>query len=203
MGSIHVVVVDPGVGSARRPILVEAGGHCFVAPDNGVLSMSFERAREYSVRHITADRYFRHPVSQTFHGRDIFGPVAGHLAAGTPASRFGKTIPDAVALELSRPVMTGDGSWTGTILHVDRFGNLITNFAWEDFSWVADRPFELLAAGHIVRSWFPTYAGAGSDPFVTKGSSGFLEVSLSQGDCGKFLGISPNYSIQLQEYGIK
>src|SRR5436305_5707584 len=88
--TIHVVVVDPGVGSARRPILVEAGGHYFIAPDNGVLTMVLDSHPGYSARHLTAREYFRGMVSQTFHGRDIFAPVAGHLALGVPPANFGE-----------------------------------------------------------------------------------------------------------------
>jgi S-adenosylmethionine hydrolase len=86
--TIHVVVVDPGVGSARRPLLAEMGGQCFVAPDNGVLSMVFAREKT-KVRHITNQRYFLHPLSRTFHGRDVFSPVAAHLAAGVTPAKFG------------------------------------------------------------------------------------------------------------------
>ena len=86
---MHVVVVDPGVGSARRPILMEAAGQYFVAPDNGVLSMIYWREK-HKIRLISQERYFRKPVSRTFHGRDIFSPVAAHLAAGVPPARMGE-----------------------------------------------------------------------------------------------------------------
>src|SRR5579863_7142588 len=90
--TIHVVVVDPGVGSARRPLLAEAGGQYFIAPDNGVLSMVFAHEATVRVRHITADKYFLQPVSRTFHGRDVFSPAAAHLAAGVTPAQFGKRI---------------------------------------------------------------------------------------------------------------
>ncbi|MDQ6758622.1 MAG: SAM-dependent chlorinase/fluorinase, partial [Acidobacteriota bacterium] len=112
--TIHVVVVDPGVGSARRPLLVETAGHFFVAPDNGVLSMIYSRA-DHKVRHITCERYFRQPVSPTFHGRDIFSPVAAHLAAGTAPARFGKLVQDPVRLALDQPTQTGKRTWTGAV----------------------------------------------------------------------------------------
>ena len=85
-GTVHLIVVDPGVGSSRRPILAEAAGHCFVAPDNGVLTMLYDAAPAHAVREITASRYFRQPVSRTFHGRDIFAPVAAPLANGLAAA---------------------------------------------------------------------------------------------------------------------
>ena len=106
--TIHVIVVDPGVGSARRPLLAEMGGQYFVAPDNGVLSMIFER-EQAKVRHVTADRYFLKPVSRTFHGRDIFAPVAAHLAAGIPPAKLGKLVTDHLRLNLGHPRKPGSG----------------------------------------------------------------------------------------------
>src|SRR5579864_5592251 len=103
--TIHVVVVDPGVGSTRRPLLAEAAGQYFIAPDNGVLSMIF--AREQSkVRHITNGRYFLKPLSRTFHGRDVFAPVAAHLATGVPPAQFGKRIEDHLRLSFQQPTRT-------------------------------------------------------------------------------------------------
>src|SRR4051812_43002851 len=113
-GTVHLVVVDPGVGSARRPLLVSAAGHHFVAPDNGVLSMAVEAAPGQAVaREITAAKYFRSPVSRTFHGRDIFGPVAAHLAGGHLPEEFGPAISDIVRLPLSAPPRTAAGVWGG------------------------------------------------------------------------------------------
>ena len=126
--TIHVVVVDPGVGTSRRPILVQAAGQYFVAPDNGVLSMIYAREK-HQVRAITAERFFRQPVSRTFHGRDVFAPVAAHLARGVPPPRFGKLISDYERGDFAVPTPNGPRRWTGRVLKVDRFGNLITNFA--------------------------------------------------------------------------
>src|SRR5271166_4685381 len=143
-GSIHVVVIDPGVGSTRRPILAEMAGQYFVAPDNGVLSMVFSRELA-KVRHITNEKFFLKPLSRTFHGRDVFAPVAASLAKGVPAGRFGKPIDDYLRLSLEKPNRTGKRVWTGTVLKVDRFGNLVTNFHIDDFEQVKTRPFELNA----------------------------------------------------------
>src|SRR5580698_831658 len=131
-GTIHVVVVDPGVGSDRRPVLVEAAGQFFVTPDNGVLAMIFAREK-HVVREISNAQYFRIPVSQTFHGRDIFAPVAAHIAAGVGASSIGGTITDYVRPSFGKPRQAGPSTWTGEILHVDRFGNVVTNFHGDDF----------------------------------------------------------------------
>ncbi len=116
--TIHVVVVDPGVGSARRPLLAEVGGQYFIAPDNGVLSMIFAREeaalKQSRVRHITNERYFLHPVSRTFHGRDVFSPVAAHLAAGVAPAQFGKRIEDISAPFLPRAHAHGQARLEGS-----------------------------------------------------------------------------------------
>jgi S-adenosylmethionine hydrolase len=130
--TVHVVVVDPGVGTARRPILVEAAGQFFIGPDNGVLSMVYSR-QKHKVRLIANQVYFLQPVSSTFHGRDIFAPVAAHLAAGVAPARMGKLIQDYLQPDFLNPLRTGERMWTGRILKIDRFGNIVTNFHIRDF----------------------------------------------------------------------
>ena len=125
--TVHVVIVDPGVGSERRPIIVETENHVFVAPDNGVLSMVEAREPKFVVRHVTAERYFLQPVSRTFHGRDIFAPIAGWLSKGVAPSEFGPEITDYVRLALPQVEHVGENSLRGAVLKVDKFGNLITN----------------------------------------------------------------------------
>ncbi len=144
--TIHVVVVDPGVGSARRPILAEAGGHFFIAPDNGVLSMIYD-ASPHKVRVISNPKVIGRHVSRTFHGRDVFAPAAAHLASGVPAAKFGKLIHDYLRSFLLKPERIARHVWTGTVLKLDRFGNLITNLHIDEFPErqnasyrVADRP---------------------------------------------------------------
>jgi len=131
-GTIHVTVVDPGVGGARRPILAEIDGQIFVAPDNGLLSYLLASAGRRRVRHLVAQEYWRHPVSTSFHGRDIFAPVAGHLAAGVEPARFGPEIGDPTCLDISRPRVEPAGRIQGTVMWVDGFGNCITNIAQKD-----------------------------------------------------------------------
>jgi S-adenosylmethionine hydrolase len=135
-----VVVVDPGVGSARRPLLAEMAGQYFVAPDNGVLSMIL-REEQPKVRHITNERYFLHPLSRTFHGRDVFSPVAAHLAAGVTPAKFGKRIEDYLRADFDKPAQTGKHTWTGTILKADHFGNLATNFHIDQFPSIRTHAF--------------------------------------------------------------
>ena len=182
--TVHVVVVDPGVGSGRRPILMEAAGQYFVAPDNGVLAMIFAREK-HKVRQISNQRYFRQPVSQTFHGRDIFAPVAAHLASGVAPSRMGKIVTDYVRPPFERPRQTGARTWTGQVLKVDHFGNVITNFHAVDFPALEQMTIGRAKARRLVRSYAEARAG---ELVAIAGSSGYLEVSLNQGSAAKKVG---------------
>jgi S-adenosylmethionine hydrolase len=185
-GTIHVTVVDPGVGSARRPVLARKSGHYFVGPDNGIFS--FVQPDEF--RHLTAEQYFRHPVSKTFHGRDIFSPVAAHVQAGVGSDKMGEVIADAVVLQDLLPVSTGTNSWRGIVLSVDRFGNCTTNFDANQYSLNESSHFELCIGSNIIASYHANYASGKSDtPLVTRGSSGYLEVALNQGHAGRHLQI--------------
>lgn len=198
-GSIHLVVVDPGVGSLRRPILVEAAGHRFVAPDNGVLTMIYDSVAACEVREITASRYFRQPVSRTFHGRDIFAPVAAYLANGLEAAAFGNQIEDYRALGFSKPVRTGEKTWAGTILKADRFGNLITNFASETWMGPGAPRFEMRAGSLLISRTASNYAEMLTDePFVIAGSAGYLEISLNQGSAASLLGVRASEPVELR-----
>ncbi len=186
--TIHVVVVDPGVGTARRAILVEAGGQHFVAPDNGVLSLIYAQEK-HRARLISNESYFRKPVSRTFHGRDIFAPVAAHLAAGVLPSRFGKVIHDYLRPEFERPRPNGKGSWVGRILKIDRFGNCITNFHELEFAGLGQKSFTLAIGMAEIGRMVETYAEARhGELFVIGGSSGYLEVSVNQGSAASRIG---------------
>ncbi|HLK17889.1 MAG TPA: SAM-dependent chlorinase/fluorinase [Bryobacteraceae bacterium] len=198
--TIHVVVVDPGVGSTRRPLLAEMSGQYFIAPDNGVLSLVFARERA-KVRHITGERYFLHPVSRTFHGRDVFAPVAARLAAGVPAAKFGKLIDDHLRLAFQAPTRTGKHSWTGNVLKVDRFGNLITNLNLEQFPQVRTHAFGLNVGMQTVSRLALTFTEcAQGELFVLVGSSGYLEVATNQGSAAKALGCGAGSPVELIIY---
>ena len=129
--TIHVVVVDPGVGTERRPILVAGDQHYFVAPDNGVLSSVYEQSESLHVWNIISEHYFRQPVSKTFHGRDIFAPVAAWLTKSWQTSSFGEPITDFVRFAIPKVKVNGN-QVQGAVLRVDHFGNLITNVTVED-----------------------------------------------------------------------
>jgi S-adenosyl-L-methionine hydrolase (adenosine-forming) len=195
-GTIHVIVVDPGVGSARRPILAEAGGQFFIAPDNGVLSMISGKMK---VRVISDPRVMLKEVSRTFHGRDVFAPAAAHLARGIPPTRFGKLIDDHTRFTSLTPVAVGKSRWTGMVIKADRFGNLITNFHIDEFPGVETRPFELRIGNQRVRRLALTFSEAGAgEVFVIVGSSGYFEVAMNQGSAGKALGRGAGAPVELK-----
>jgi S-adenosylmethionine hydrolase len=188
--TVHVVVVDPGVGSLRRPIIVETDDYVFVAPDNGVLSLVEAREPKFTVRHITAERYFLQPASQTFHGRDIFAPVAGWLSKGVAPAAFGPEVFDYVRLPLPAMERIGDNSLRGVVLKVDKFGNLTTNISEQDATalFAASPPFNLFIAGHTITRLCRSYAEGGEDDlFAIVGSSGYLEIAARQASAAEKL----------------
>ncbi|HSW49811.1 MAG TPA: SAM-dependent chlorinase/fluorinase [Bryobacteraceae bacterium] len=197
-GTVHVVVVDPGVGSARRALLVEAAGQYFLAPDNGVLSMILAREK-HKVRAITAERYFRRPVSRTFHGRDIFAPVAAHLARGVAPARFGRLISDYARGEFAKPVPAGESGWKGTVLKADRFGNLITNFPSEGHAGLRTGEFEMRAGRRRITRCVSSYSeGRRGELIVIAGSSELLEIAVNQGSAAKLTGLAAGSPVQLR-----
>jgi S-adenosylmethionine hydrolase len=197
-GTIHVVVVDPGVGTARRPILVEAAGQRFIGPDNGVFTMVYDSA-SHKVREITNTKMMLKTVSRTFHGRDVFAPAAAHLANGVAAGRFGKRVNDFVRSETVKPARVTKGRWSGRVLKVDHFGNLITNFHMREFGELRTRAFEVLAGSQVIRRLALTYAESGIGELVAiEGSSGFLELSANQASAAEKLGCGVGAAIELE-----
>lgn len=196
--TVHVIVVDPGVGSMRRPILAEVAGHRFVAPDNGVLT-SILTTPGCKVRHVTAEKYFRKPVSQTFHGRDIFSPVAAHLAAGVASARMGPLIDNYLRLTFERPQRTARRGWTGAILHVDHFGNIVTNISAADFPQIEQQAFEIAVGFRIVEKLARSYAEMpAGELFAIIGSSGYVEISVNQDSAARILGCETGAPVELR-----
>jgi S-adenosylmethionine hydrolase len=195
--TVHVVVVDPGVGTARRPILMAAAGQYFIGPDNGVLAMVYGREK-HKIRLIANKQYFRAPVSQTFHGRDIFAPAGAHLAAGVLPSRMGKTIEDYLRPAFQKPVQTGKRTWNGQMLKADRFGNLITNFHVEEFPGLERRDFTFEVGSHRVEVLARNYAETGpGELFAIVGSSGYYEISVREASAGKATGCTGGSPVEL------
>ena len=198
--TVHMVVVDPGVGSPRRPILVSANNQYFIAPDNGVLSMVYERENPVATRHITSEHYFQRPVSETFHGRDIFAPVAAWLTKNWQTDAFGEIVEDPVRFALPRP-KTQDGALRGAVLRVDHFGNLMTNFTLEDFPETKRQPGPLsfMIGGKPVKQLVGNFAqGAANEPVALVGSSGFIEIAVNKGNAARALGVNRGAEVILQ-----
>jgi len=189
--TIHVAVVDPGVGSARRPVLVSTRRYKFVAPDNGVLSLVYEREKEFEVRCVTAEHYFLKPVSQTFHGRDIFAPVAAWLSKGVEADKFGEVITDQVKFTPPKVKPLDGGRMQAVVIKVDKFGNLITNIGLADAPALfgSDPPaFEITVNQQEITQLHASYsAGKPSELFAIAGSSGYLEICQNRASAAKTL----------------
>lgn len=189
--TIHMVVVDPGVGTDRRPLLVSGQNQYFVAPDNGVLSLVYEREGNFVVRHANAEHYYLQPISKTFHGRDIFAPIAAWLAKGAQTASMGEEITDFKKFALPKPKPV-DGVVKGVVMRVDSFGNLITNFRSEDLPEAATEKGEinLQVGNQPVAQMVDTFAkGAPNEPVAYLGSSGFVEIAVNRGNASKLMGL--------------
>jgi hypothetical protein len=196
-GTVHLVVVDPGVGSERRPIAVLTERATYVAPDNGVLGMVLAQDPGRLAVHISARRYRLPQVSATFHGRDVFAPAAAHLACGLDLRDLGEPVPVSglVALQSAHPQQQPDGSWRGQVLHVDRFGNLITNIHIAHTEY----PVSLQVGEEHISGLARTFADvAPGDLVAYVGSSGHLEIAVRDGSAASRLGMDVGDLVQVQ-----
>lgn len=193
-GSIHVGVVDPGVGGPRRPIIMETERSIFVGPDNGILSMAAEQEGVKHVFEITEKKYMRREVSRTFHGRDVFAPVAGHLANGVKPMSVGKEVKHYTSLQIPRPTVKR-GLIRAQVLYVDSFGNVITNVKNTDLKYaglrVNDEVKVKIKSKTVKASCKETYWEAEpGKPVLVLGSQGFMEIALREGSAAKLLKMS-------------
>lgn len=194
LGTIHLIVVDPGVGSKRQIIVLTAHGHSFVAPDNGALALLINA----EAKAFAADRpdLYRQPVSHTFHGRDIMAPLAAHLAAGNPPESVGGAIALArlATLPLPLPAIDLTGRLiSGCVLQIDHFGNLITNISCRDLNQLGSSPgnFCLAIGPHRLDSWLQTYSQAPpGQPLLLCNSNGMLEIAINQGHAAQALAVT-------------
>lgn len=191
VNSIHVVVVDPGVGSARHSIAAQIGETIFVAPDNGVLSPAMETLKLLPrVVHLNRAEYWRARVSHTFHGRDIFAPVAAHLSLGVPLESLGDPVNDWVRLAQCVAVWRTGSEIVGRIVHIDRFGNAITNIGEEMFTAMDRARLEVTIGGKTLQGIQPTYAMVGQgEALALIGSSGHLEIAVRDGNAAQVWGL--------------
>jgi S-adenosylmethionine hydrolase len=201
-GTIHVAVVDPGVGSARRPLLLLSNGHLFVGPDNGLFGHLYERDRGCRVYHLTNTEYFRDEVSATFQGRDLFAPVAGALARGVSPETLGVLISDPVRHAPSEPVRLEDGTLEASIIHLDRFGNCITNITPSDLTEAEIAGgARLIIGGREIssfRRFFAEGAGAPGELMAVWGSAGFLEIAADCDSAARLLGARRGQTVRVR-----
>jgi S-adenosylmethionine hydrolase len=194
-GTIHVAVVDPGVGSSRRAILVKTCEGYFVGPDNGIFSYVCERSEAQGdaleLFHLDNDKYFRRPVSATFHGRDVFAPVAAALSLSLKPEALGASISEIVRLASLRTTTSRAGSLLARVIHIDRFGNCVTNITPSDLTPAMIGAGATLALkGKTVKSfreYFGETASGRDKVFVIWGSAGFLEIAVSNDSAARIL----------------
>jgi hypothetical protein len=200
-GTVHMVIVDPGVGTARRPLLVTSERHHFVAPDNGVLSLIYQKEERLSARHVTAEHYSLQPVSQTFHARDVFSPVAAYLAKGVDPEKFGEEVTDFVRFTAPKPKAANENTLRGVVLKVDRFGNLITNITPQDAPMLfSETPpaFKIVIGQREITEIKPAYAfGAPGEVFGILGSMGYLEIAANRAAAAQLLGVSRGSDVNI------
>lgn len=196
-GTIHVVVVDPGVGGRRRPIVVETDSHIFVGPDNGVFSRIYSSAR-CTVRHLTEERFRLPHISDTFHGRDIFAPAAAHLSKGIPVEEMGPVIVDAIRQDPPQPVVWQD-QITAEVIHIDSFGNIITNVSRELFEMVVgDRSFKIIVNAKTIDTLSRTYQDVEwGKPVALFGSMDMLEIAIHSGRADRRIGAGRGDPVQI------
>lgn len=190
-GTIHVAVVDPGVGSKRRALLIEAKGQFFVGPDNGIFSYVCDEAKP-RIFHLNNPKYFRQPVSDTFNGRDIFAPVAAAVSRGVAPNKMGVEVNGYVRLPPLEPGVSPDGVISGRVIHIDHFGNCVTNITQRELTdKLVAGGFRLTFQGQQVdtlRTFFAEEKRA-KGVFCVWGSAGFLEIAVKNGSAAKQLKI--------------
>lgn len=200
--AIHVGVVDPSVGTDRRGLAVVCEGAIFVGPDNGLLMPAARRMGIKDVRHLTNPAYWRLPAHPTFHGRDVFAPVAAHLTLGTKVADLGPSVGNPVELDFGAPEAGGDGV-RAKVLHVDRFGNVVTNIpqSFAESRWPYGAAVRLAAGEQDLHAMFLRAYGFApkGDVLLTVGSHGFVEIAANGADAARILGLKPGDAVAVRE----
>jgi S-adenosyl-L-methionine hydrolase (adenosine-forming) len=187
-GSIHVAVVDPGVGSARRPLLIEWDGNYFIGPDNGVLSLAGENIEPTHIVHLSNPAYHLKRTGTTFHGRDIFAPAAAHLSVGVSPMALGEALGNFVKLALPE-VVRQDRSIEGEIVYIDSFGNLFTNIREHDLRGLPRNKLDIVVRSVTIRGLSQNYASAGVGEFLAVVNSwDMLEIAVYKDNAQKRIG---------------
>jgi S-adenosylmethionine hydrolase len=197
-GTIHLAVVDPGVGTQRRALAAKALGCYWVGPDNGLFHLIFQESDAVDIVSLENPRYFRKAVSPTFQGRDIFAPVAAHLSLGTPLNAFGPAITDPAILPWPEPIFAPEAV-RGEIVHVDGFGNLLSNIKGSDLmTWQEEKSYLVILGSLTLEGLSRTYGDVQSGQFLALiGSHGYLEIACAQGNAAKRLGVGRGRSLSV------
>jgi S-adenosylmethionine hydrolase len=203
--TIHVVVVDPGVGGDRAIVAVELKGQMFLAPDNGVLTLIMDENNIDAIVRVENPHYFLNTVSHTFHGRDIFAPVASHLSKGIHIDQLGPALnsQDLNRLSISRPYLSPKGELIGTIISIDRFGNCVSNIdenrLKEFIQTSPEKTLEIKVDKTVIKSLSKNYAEAApGDPVAVIGSFGFLEIAVNCGNACRLLNVSKDDTVTVK-----
>ncbi len=190
-GTVHGVVVDPGVGMKRRALVVKKDKYFFVGPDNGVFSGLLSAGGKIRARELSRKEYFLTPISDTFHGRDVFAPVAGHLSLGLDPAKLGPKVKNLVKIDFPEP-RQGKKQLTARILWADSFGNLTTNVTREEYARKLETRFQIQGPGWSIDRLSRTYGeGRPGQPMALFGSGGLLEISVNRGNARNALGLHP------------
>jgi len=199
-GTIHVVVVDPGVGSNRKVLCLKTKDYLFIAPDNGVLSFIAAREESPSIREISNKKLFLPEISDTFHGRDIFAPTAAHLSKGFSYKDLGKRVSKIKEIDLPKPIRSPGGVLKGEIIYVDGFGNLITNINRDMIDRLREKSENLVivVGRRKLNKISNSYADVGvGDVVAILGSSGYLEISVNHGSARDVLNLKKGDKLDL------
>ncbi len=197
-GTIHLAVVDPGVGGPRRALAARCRGQFWVGPDNGLFHLIFSQEKELTIVSLENPQFFRPRVSATFHGRDIFAPVAAHLSRGVDLAQLGPTIADPVALDFPSPVFTPEVV-RGEIIYADRFGNLVSNVRAEELrTWAAGGFFGAQLGPVKIKGLVRTYGDVSPGEFLAlEGSHGFIELACARDNAARRLGVGTGHFLEI------
>ena len=195
--SVHLVVIDPGVGTDRNPIALKVDDQYYVGPDNGIFSLLTED-KDFEAVRLTNSDYWRDKPSNTFHGRDIFAPVAAHLSNGVDISELGEPLNELKTYRWASPIADKDGL-QGWIIHIDKFGNLITNLPQTLIDDViGERPVKIYVGNMILDQLVPTFGSVPEgEPAAYIGSSGMLEIGINKGDAAEMMSVKKGAQISL------
>ena len=200
--TMHVIIVDPGVGSQRKIIFSKTNKHYFLAPDNGILDLIFEDHMPDYIYSVTNTDYFLHPISNTFHGRDIFAPVSSHILNGLNPDNIGENISfeDMVHLKIQRPVMDKNGILQGSIISIDTFGNLTTNIDRKIFKKASfdEKNIQIIIGNEIIKGISNSYNTVLKGKILAIfGSREYLEIAANRGNAQKKLAVKNGHKIKL------